>query len=115
MFFGRSDWFPIQEYSRIFLARMTAHKIDNMESRFPESLSEAQISEINEKAIPIDTKKAMKFGLGAFRCKVIFLNIILQLLSRNCNANTKQLSTSEFVYKFQNTAQKYKDCNFLLH
>ena len=34
---------------------------------------------------------------------------------RNRNANTKQLSTSEFVYKFQNTIKKCKDCNFLLH
>ena len=82
---------------------MTAHKIDNMESRFPESLSEAQISEINEKAIPIDTKKAMKFGLGAFRCKVIFLNIILQLLSRNCNANTKQSLFTNFKIRHKNT------------
>ena len=58
---------------------MTAHEIDNMASRFPESLSEAQISEINEKAIPINTKKAKKFGLGVFQGKVIFLNIILCL------------------------------------
>ena len=34
-------WFPIQEYPRIFLARMTAHGSDDMASRFPESLSEA--------------------------------------------------------------------------
>ena len=45
---------------------MTAYEIDNMTSRFPEGLSEAQISEINEKAIPINTKKAAKFGLGVF-------------------------------------------------
>ena len=40
---------------------MTAHEIDNMASRFPEGFSKAQISEINEKAILINTKKAMKF------------------------------------------------------
>ena len=47
---------------RIFLARMTAHGSDEMASRFPERLSEAQISEINEKAIPIiiNKKKATK-------------------------------------------------------
>ena len=55
---------------------MTAHEFDNMASRFPESLSEAQISEINEKAIPINTKKATKFGLGVFQGKVLFLKIL---------------------------------------
>ena len=58
---------------------MTAHGSDNMASRFPESLSEAQISEINEKAIPINKKKATKFVLGAFQGKVLFLNIMLCL------------------------------------
>ena len=58
---------------------MTAHEFDNMASRFPESLSEAQISEINEKAISINTKKVTKFGLGVFQSKVLFLNIILRL------------------------------------
>ena len=51
---------------------MTAHETDNMASWFPESLSEAKISEINEKAIPIHTKKATKFGLGDFQGKVLF-------------------------------------------
>ena len=50
-----------------------------MASRFPESLSEAKISEINEKAIPINTKKATTFGLDVFQGKVLFLNIILRL------------------------------------
>ena len=75
MFFVHSDWFPIYEYPRIFLVRMTTHNIDNMASQFPESLSEAQISEINEEAIPINTKKATKFGLGVFQGKVVFRNI----------------------------------------
>ena len=51
---------------------MTAHEIDNMAYRFPESLSEVQISEINEKGIPINTKKATKFSLGVFQGKVLF-------------------------------------------
>ena len=46
---------------------MSAHEFDNMASRFPESLSEGQISEISEKAIPINTEKATKFGLGVFQ------------------------------------------------
>ena len=41
---------------------MTAHEIDNMASRFPESFSEAQFSDINEKAIP----KVTKFVFGVF-------------------------------------------------
>ena len=39
---------------------MTAHEID-MASQFPEGLSEAQISEINDKAIPINTEKVTKY------------------------------------------------------
>ena len=58
---------------------MTTHGSDNMVSRFAESLSKAQISEINENAIPINEKKAMKFGLGVFQGKVLFLSIILCL------------------------------------
>ena len=58
---------------------MTAHGSDNKASRFSESLSEAQISEINEKAIPINKKKATKFGLSVFQGMVLFLNIILRL------------------------------------
>ena len=36
---------------------MTAHGSDGIASRFPESLSEAKISEINEKAIPVNKKE----------------------------------------------------------
>ena len=55
---------------------MTAHGSDNMASRFPKSLNEAQISKINEIAIPINGKKATKVGLGVFQGKVLFLNIL---------------------------------------
>ena len=58
---------------------MTAHEIDNMASWFPKGLSEAQIFEINEKAIPINTKKATKFSLDVFQGRVLFLNIVLRL------------------------------------
>ena len=40
VFFMHADWFPIQEYPRIFLARITVHEFDNMVSQFLESLSE---------------------------------------------------------------------------
>ena len=50
---------------------MTAHGSDDLASRFPESLREAQISEINEKAITIDTKKATKFGFSVFQYKIL--------------------------------------------
>ena len=92
---------------------MTAHEIDNMASLSPESLSEDQISEINEKAISINTEKATEFGSVFSKVRFIFIfffkktHIIVRLnftRSRNCNANSKQLSTSEFVYEFQNTA-----------
>ena len=64
----------------IFVARMPAHGSDNMASRFPESFQrEAQISEINEKAIPINKKKATEFGLGVFQGKLLFLNLIPRL------------------------------------
>ena len=58
---------------------MTTHEIDKMASRFPEGLSEAQISEINEKAIPINTKKASKLVWVFSKVKDLFLNIVLRL------------------------------------
>ena len=58
---------------------MTARGSHNIASWFLESLSEAQFSGINEKAIPINKKRAMKFGLGVFQGKVLFSNIIQHL------------------------------------
>ena len=58
---------------------MTSHGSDDMASRFPESLSEASISEINEKAIPINKKKATKFSFGVFQYKILLLNVILRV------------------------------------
>ena len=51
----------------------------NMASWLPEGASEAQILEINEKAIPINTKKATKFSLDVFQGRVLFLNFVLCL------------------------------------
>ena len=109
--FPRSDGFPIWEYPRIFLARMTAHGSDDKASRFPESLSEAQISEINEKAIPINKKKVTKFGFSVFQYKILLLNIILSVnftreaeivtLTRN-NCQLPSLFT-DFKIRYKNT------------
>ena len=52
---------------------MTAHGSDDMACRFPESLSEAQISEINERAIPINKKKATKLGFSVFQYNILLL------------------------------------------
>ena len=58
---------------------MTANGSDDMASRFPECSSEAQISEINKKAVPINKKKATKFGFSVFQYKILLLNIILSV------------------------------------
>ena len=57
---------------------MTAHEIANMASWLPEGSSEAQIPEINEKAIPVNTKKATKFSLDVFQGRVLFYVSISQ-------------------------------------
>ena len=58
---------------------MTAHGRDDMEFRFQESLSEAHISEKNEKVIPINKEKVTKFGFSVFQYKILLLNIILRV------------------------------------
>ena len=86
---------------------MTVHQSDNMASWLPKTLSEAQTSELNKKAIPINKKKVIKLGLVVFQVRFYFKHHATSQFhkrSRNRNANTKQLSTSEFVYKFQNMA-----------
>ena len=90
---------------------MTAQGSDDMASRFPESLSEAQISEINKKAIPINKKKAAKFGFSVFKYKILLLNIILRVnftreaeiikLTRN-NCQLPSLFT-DFKIRYKNT------------
>ena len=98
---------------------MTEHGSDDMTSRFSESLSEAQISEINEKAIPINKKKATKFGFSVFQYKMLILNIILRVnFTREAEIvtltrNNCQLPTLFTDFKIRYI--KYKDCNFLLH
>ena len=90
---------------------MTAHGSDDIVSQFPESLSEAKISEINEKAVPINKKKATKFGFSVFQYKILLLNIILRVnftreaeivtLTRN-NCQLPSLFT-DFKIQYKNT------------
>ena len=79
---------------------MTAHGIDDMASRFPESLSEAQISEINKKAIPINKKKATKFGFSVFQYKILLLKGYSSGQSHFSEINTKLAEENEFVTHF---------------
>ena len=58
---------------------MTAHGSDDMASQFPDSFSEAQISEITKKAIPINKKKSNKLGFVVFQYKILLLSIILRV------------------------------------
>ena len=87
---------------------MTAHGSNDMASRFPESLSEAQISELNKKAIPINKKKATKFGLDVFQSKVLFLNIIPRInLTREAEIVTltrNNFQLQSLFTNFKNTA-----------
>ena len=95
---------------------MTAHEIDNMASQFPEGLSEAQISEINDKAIPINTKKATKFSLGVFQGRVLFLNIVLRFnFTREAEIVSLTRNSCQLPSLFTNfkIRYKFKDCNFL--
>ena len=66
---------PVNSVFRALWLVWTAHGSDDIASRFLESLSEAQISEI-KKAIPINKKKATKFGFSVFQYKILLLNII---------------------------------------
>ena len=79
-----------------------------MASRFPESLSEAQISELNKKAIPINKKKETKFGLDVFQSKVLFLNIIPRInLTREAEIVTltrNNFQLQSLFTNFKNTA-----------
>ena len=40
-----------------------------MASRFPKAVGEAEILEINNAAVPENTKKSTKFGVNVFRAK----------------------------------------------
>ena len=94
---------------------MTAHGSDNMACRFPESLSEAQISEINEKAIPIDKKKETKFGLRVFQGKVLFLSIILRLnFTREAEIVTLTRNNCQLPSLFTNFKIRHKSTKIVI-
>ena len=94
---------------------MTAHEIDNMASRFLESFSEAQISEINEKAIPVNAKKATEFGLYVFQGKVLFLNIILRLnFTREAEIVTLTWNNCQLPCLFTNFKICYKNTKIVI-
>ena len=86
---------------------MNAHRSDDMASRFTESLSEAQISEINEKAILISKKKATKFGFSVLQYKILLLNIILHVnFTREAEIVTLTRNNCQLpslFYRFKNT------------
>ena len=56
-----------------------AHEIANSGVLASGGSSAAQIPEINEKAIPINTKKATKSSLDVFQGGVLFSNLVLRL------------------------------------
>ena len=94
---------------------MTAHGSDDMASRFPESLSEAQISEINEKAIPINKKKATKFGFSVFQYKILLLNIILSVnFTREAEIVTLTRNNCQLPSWFTDFKIRYKNTKIII-
>ena len=94
---------------------MTANEFHNRASWFLESLSEAQILEINEKAIPINTKKVTKVGLGVFQSKVMFLNIILRLnFTKEAETVTLTRNTCQLPSLFTNVEIGHKNTKIVI-
>ena len=94
---------------------MTAHGSDDMASRFPESLSEAHISEINEKAIPINKKKATKFGFSVFQYKILLLNIILRVnFTRKAESVTLTRNSCQLPSLFTDFKIRYKNTKIVI-
>ena len=92
---------------------MTAHRSDDMAPRFPESLSKAQISEKNEKAVPINKKKATKFGFGVFQSKVLFLNILRLNFTRETEMVSLTRNNCQLPSLFKNFKTRHKNENIL--
>ena len=71
-----------------------------------ESFSEAQISEINEKAILIN----IKIGLGVFQGSILFLNIILRLtFTREAETVTLTRNNCQLPSLFTNFKIRHKN------
>ena len=93
---------------------MTAHGSDDMASRFPQSLREAQILKINEKVITIDTKKAIKFGFSVFQYKILLLNIILRVnFTRGAEIVTLTRNNCQLPSLFTDFKILYKNTNIV--
>ena len=94
---------------------MTAHGSDDMASRFPESLSEAEISKINEKAIPINKKKATNFGFSIFQYRILLLNIILRVnFTRKAEIVTLTRNNCQLPSLFTDFKIRYKNTKILI-
>ena len=94
---------------------MTAHGSDDMACRLPESLSEAQISEINEKAIPINKTKVTKFGFNAFQHKILLLNIILRVnFTREAEIVTLTRKNCQLPSLFTDFKIRYKNTKIVI-
>ena len=90
---------------------MTAHEIDNMASRFPESLSEALISDIHLKAIP----KVTKFVFGVFQGKILFLNTIPRLnFTRETEIETLTRNNCQLPSLFKNCKVRHKNTKIVI-
>ena len=91
---------------------MTAHEVDNMVSRFLEKLNKAQIAEIIVKAIPVNTKKVTKSGLGGLPvCQgmVLYLNTILHLnLTREAKFVTRTRNNCQLPSLLTNCKIRHK-------
>ena len=64
--------------SQLEVEKLRSETTDGVSSDFVIDMT-AQISEIDEKAIPINKMKAIKFGLSVFQYKILLLNIILRV------------------------------------
>ena len=95
---------------------MTAHGSDDMACRLPESLSEAQISEINEKAIPINkTESGPNLVLMLSNKKFLLLNIILRVnFTREAEIVTLTRKNCQLPSLFTDFKIRYKNTKIVI-
>ena len=93
--------------SQLEVKKLRSETTDGVSSDFVIDMT-AQISEINEKTIPINKMKAIKFGFSVFQYKILLLNIILRVnFTREAEivilTHQNNCQLFEFVYRFQDT------------
>ena len=94
---------------------MTAHGSVDTAFRFPESFSEAQFSKINEKAIPINKKKANKFGFSVLQYKILLLNIILRVnFTRKTEIVTLMRNNCQLSGLFTDSKVRHKNTKIVI-